>query len=72
MVVKLMSSTYQQYLGFENGVILYGGKTIYIKRYLSFMFENGVILYGGKTCVSLYPKALLFENGVILYGGKTG
>ena len=34
---------------FENGVILYGGKTIKEVILLHAQFENGVILYGGKT-----------------------
>jgi len=35
--------------GFENGAILYGGKTEIILMPVAFMFENGAILYGGKT-----------------------
>ncbi len=34
---------------FENGVILYGGKTNVWQIYAEEKFENGVILYGGKT-----------------------
>ena len=34
---------------FENGVISYGGQTLFNFKVIVILFENGVISYGGQT-----------------------
>ncbi len=58
------------YLGFENGVILYGGQWWSLVILDQQLFENGVILYGGQCFINGNGDMFVFENGVILYGGQ--
>ena len=49
MVVKLKLMVHSDLMQFENGVILYGGKTNPFIVMCWITFKNGVILYGGMT-----------------------
>ena|GEM_PF-1778999 len=71
MVVKRDVFSVIRILWFENGAILYGGKTVIQNPIINPKFENGAILYGGKTSIAALTDIGMFENGAILYGGKT-